>query len=67
MPAYELVCQGLWYATWFLQVIFISTVIGRNKRLNSEIGRAQNAGLMGNAKRFNVALTRAKAMLVVRT
>lgn len=47
------------------QVVFISTVIGRNKRLNSEIGRTGNTGLMGSAKRFNVAITRAKALLVV--
>lgn len=51
--------------TW--QVVFISTVIGRNKRLNSEIGRAHNAGLMADGKRFNVAITRAKALLVVCT
>ncbi|KNC87454.1 hypothetical protein SARC_00436 [Sphaeroforma arctica JP610] len=47
------------------KIIFISTVIGRNVRTKSQILKGFGSGLTGNARRFNVAITRAKSLLVV--
>eukprot|EP00245_Coleochaete_scutata_P014417 TRINITY_DN6139_c0_g2_i1.p2 TRINITY_DN6139_c0_g2~~TRINITY_DN6139_c0_g2_i1.p2 ORF type:complete len:265 (-),score=55.67 TRINITY_DN6139_c0_g2_i1:570-1277(-) len=50
------------------KVIFISTVLSRPESLGKGAARAildKNLGFLGNAKRFNVAITRAKALLVV--
>jgi len=50
------------------KIIFISTVLTRPeslKRAQAGGGPEQNIGFLSNAKRFNVAITRAKAMLVV--
>ena len=49
------------------KVIFISTVVGRNQHVGGEINKLQNqgVGLIGSDQRFNVAITRAKALLVI--
>eukprot|EP01134_Creolimax_fragrantissima_P007812 CFRG7812T1 len=47
------------------KIILISTVIGRNIRTQSQILKNFGSGLTGNPKRFNVAITRAKSLLVV--
>jgi len=49
------------------KVIFISTVVGRNQHVGNEINKlqSQGVGLIGSDQRFNVAITRAKALLVI--
>eukprot|EP00658_Telonema_sp_P-2_P036340 TRINITY_DN2630_c0_g1_i8.p1 TRINITY_DN2630_c0_g1~~TRINITY_DN2630_c0_g1_i8.p1 ORF type:complete len:251 (-),score=63.49 TRINITY_DN2630_c0_g1_i8:184-936(-) len=50
------------------RVMFVSCVVGRNlnKEANDEVqGAMSRIGLMGSDTRFNVAMTRAKALLVV--
>jgi len=49
------------------KIIFISTVVGRNQKVGSEITslQTQGVGLLGSNQRFNVAITRAKALLVI--
>ncbi|KAL2650062.1 hypothetical protein R1flu_018190 [Riccia fluitans] len=49
------------------KIVFISTVLTRLDSLKKveTVGKDKHIGFLGNAKRFNVAITRAQAMLVV--
>jgi helicase MOV-10 len=48
-----------------MQVIVVSTVVARNRSHNAAINRSTHLGLFSNPKRFNVAITRAKSLLIV--
>jgi helicase MOV-10 len=46
-------------------VIVVSTVLARNRSQNAAINRSTHLGLFSNPKRFNVAITRAKSLLII--
>jgi hypothetical protein len=47
------------------RIIIVSTVRSTTDKQVLEFDRKHNLGFVGNAKRFNVAITRAKALLIV--
>lgn len=67
---FQIFFTGLSVCVFFLQgqeekIIFISTVLTRPeslKRAQAGGGPEQNIGFLSNAKRFNVAITRAKVV-----